>query len=300
MTTYVNSIDSIKTSVSTCMQSAGSITQNSYYVRLIFDFLDREKNIEPDLRKDIIIKHLKSIEFVNVSYKYNGSTEYTLKNISFILEPGDVLGIVGKNGSGKSTILNLIMGFYKNYEGKIMVNSIDLNLIDVDSYQKLVSAVFQDFVKYEFSVQDNIVVSDIEKNTSKDRICELLDLVSLNKNCFNNNLETVIGKWFGETEMSSGEWQKIAISRGLYRNSDLLILDEPDASLDSIAEQELVDLISQTFEEKMGVYVSHKVSHIGGIASKIIVLDKGRIVERGDSESLLDIKGFYFRLYNNC
>lgn len=301
MTTYISTIDSIKESVTLCLQSFGTITQNSYYVRLLFSFLEREQDFTSRLpNTNSEINNIQSIEFRNVSYRYLGSDQYALKNVSFTIKRGEVLGIVGQNGSGKSTLIKIMMGFYRHYEGDIFINSINLKKIEMKSYQKQISSVFQDFVKYELSVRENIIISDTSKLSDEDDITELINEVNLDPSCYENDTKTVIGRWFNGTELSNGQWQKIAIARALYREFSILLMDESDAALDAISQKEILTLIQKIFEKRIGVYVSHKVSHIGQIATIVLVLKDGEMVELDTPKNLLAVKGLYYELYQNC
>ncbi|WP_146623065.1 ABC transporter ATP-binding protein [Enterococcus florum] len=296
MTTYINGIDSVKNSVSSCIQAASNITRNSFYLSLLFKFLDQDNQnttVGNDIRKKTITS-IETIELKNVSYKYLGSSDYAIKNVSFVLKKGSVLGIIGKNGSGKSTLIKIILGFYKNYDGTVLVNSKDLRDIDSYSYQKQISAVFQDFIKYEFSLKDNVMISDISKYNEEDKFINSIKDVGLNDYIHNHDM--ILGKWFEGTDLSIGQWQKVAIARSIFKDCSMLIMDEADASLDVISQKEIYKLIAKIYTNKIGIFVSHKVISTGKIASEILVLKKGEVVEYGSSEKLAENHKHYFEM----
>ncbi len=279
MTTYIASLDKLSNEVYSFVDSLNVMVENSLYVNNLFEFIDRySDNVEKKTSDELIkITEINRIEFKNVSYKYTTSNNYALKDINFTIKQSDVIGIAGRNGSGKSTLLKLIMGLYNNYEGEIIVNSIDLRHIDKTSYFKCVSAVFQDYMKYEWSILDNVRISDVERNASTDNnVEELLKKVQFPNRLLNQGINTIIGNWFGQENLSSGEWQKIAIARCLFADASMILLDEPDASLDTVTEKELLNLIKDVMKEKVGVYTSHNSEHLCSVCSKILVLDAGR------------------------
>ena len=195
--------------------------------------------------------------------------------------------------------MKIILGFYTDYEGEIYINGINFKNIDRESYFKNISAVFQDFMRYETSIRENISYGNLKKiNNTKEieLILKKVGLVNLLQR--GDGVDTIIGNWFGEGEISGGEWQKLSIARALIKDSDLVALDEPDSSLDVCSENEMLNIYKKLFEEKIGLIITHKISSIENLTNKIIVLKNGKIVEVGNKENLMNINGEYKNLIN--
>ena len=237
---------------------------------------------------------------INLSYKYD-NLNYVLKNINMILTNDSHIALVGENGSGKTTLIKLIMGLYEDYEGEIFVNNINLKNIDIEDYQKKISCIFQDYIKYEMSIRENIAIGNIKNIFNDKLIWEKIDKVYL-KNKVNDIqlLDTNLGSWFGDFELSGGEWQRIAIARMLMKNGEVLVLDEPDSSLDVLRQKEMIKIYKKEIENKMSIYISHKVDYVHLLSNLIYVLVDGCVIEYGNHEELLNRKGEYYKLFNQC
>lgn len=224
-----------------------------------------------------------------------------MENINITLNADSKTVFVGENGSGKSTLIKIIMGLYDNYEGDILVNNINMKDIDLNDYHKKIGCIFQDYVKYELSVRENIAFGNMHRLYDDQYLLKKMDEVGLGKregkNC---ELDTIIGSWFGGMELSIGEWQRIAIARALTSDADVYIFDEPDASLDVLRQKNLIELYQKKAENKIGIYVSHRINRVQELATQIVVMDKGKIVEKGTHDELMKIKGEYWYLYNQC
>lgn len=256
---------------------------------------NRKKQVE---HKKISISHINEISFSDVSYSYRNDERFTLQNISFILRRGQKVAIVGKNGSGKSTMLKLIVGLYKPQVGKIKVNGQDLDSIDCETYQKNISVLFQDFLKYEATVLENIIISDIEREKDIERIYNSINQADFVLHNINDSLLDIqLGNWFSDgQQLSGGEWQKIALARTYYKKADMIVLDEPSAALDSSAENKIFQTFFEITKAKIGIYITHRVS-IAKKADIIIVLDSGKIDHIGTHNDLLVKSSIYKELY---
>lgn len=237
------------------------------------------------------LKEIEQIEFRNVSYTYENSNTKALEGISFLIEKGEKIAIVGKNGSGKSTILKLLCGFYHDYEGTVLINGIDMKEIILEDYFKHIAALFQDYVKYEMTLLDNIVIGNVYKNSS---INEINDILRENEVDFLKDekedylLDQQLGNWFnGGVQLSGGQWQKIALTRAYYRSASIYILDEPSASLDIDAQIKTFNRFYKISSKSIGVFITHKLN-AAKRADQIIVLDQGKLVGNGVHEELLD------------
>jgi len=239
------------------------------------------------------------VEFHNVSYKYSGSNSYALKNVNLKIHYGKKLAVVGMNGSGKTTLIKLLCRLYDPTEGVIMLNGIDIRDYDFTEYMGLFSVVFQDFQLFSFSLGQNISAA-VEYDPS--RAGQSLTMVGFGErlNEMPKKLDTPIYKDFEQdgVEISGGEAQKIAMARALYKNAPFIILDEPTAALDPIAEFEIYTRFNEIVNNKTAVYISHRLASCR-FCDDIIVLHEGEILQRGNHDTLiLDKDKQYFELWN--
>lgn len=278
MSTIISTLSNFDGHIKSIIGSLYSLYEDSLYASNLINYIEltNKYRLNFDLnRKKEYIETIDTIEFKNVYYKYENSKEYALKNINLKIESGNKIFLSGKNGSGKSTFLKLILGFYENYEGEILINGINLKNINMVEYQKKVSVVFQDFSKFQMTVKENIILGDISQqdDIKLKEVLEKLDYSFINH--LPNNLYQQVGTWFKDgVELSGGQWQKLAIARANFRKGDLYIFDEATSALDQIAKAEF-------FEESrklkaICIYVSHD-NNIMKNEDKIIELEKGTI-----------------------
>ena len=264
------------------------------YLELIKPEHEKHENINIDISE--FNKH--EIEFINVSFKYPNTANYVLKNITIKISSGERLSIVGYNGAGKSTFIKLICRLYEPNEGKILYNGIDILKINYDQYRELISVVFQDFKLFAFSAKENIVLSNSEDNN---RIMDAVLKSGLDSkfSSLEKGLETSINKEFDENgiEFSGGESQKLACARAYYKDTPIVILDEPTASLDPIAESELYERFNNIIGEKTTIYISHRLASVK-FCDKVAVFVNGEIVEYGTHNSLMKKNGAYRDMYS--
>ena len=295
--TYTRCIFSIKNNLESIFEYFSSIANEALLIGWLFDFLEL-KTAVPLVDSSVNISGIDSIQMIHVSYKYKGSSEYALRDISFTIKKNEVLGIVGKNGSGKSTLIKIILGLYDDYEGDILVNDINLKAINKESYYESVSCVFQDYMKYEASLKDNIGYGDLEHIDNTMEIENILKYVKLKENIWlEDGIDVLLGNWFGKKQLSIGEWQRVAIGRGIFKKSKLCIMDEPDASIDAEAERQLIQMYKKVFSHKIGIYVSHKINHVRYLTVQIVVLDNGNVSEFGTHTELMKHEGIYYKLF---
>ena len=292
-----NSLGQIKMNIGEISDGITEMFKELWYVELYFRFLDLQE-IEENREKEKI-ESIESIRFASVSFKYKGRKDYTLKNISFVLTKERWIAFLGVNGSGKTTLIKLLLGLYENYEGEIYINGIELRKVDKYSYWRQMGVVFQDFVKYEASVRENIGFGKLEEIHNDTRILEAIQASTLSNIIHRNELDTVLGTWFGKKQLSMGQWQKIAIARLVFSNSKVLILDEPDSSLDIEARKSIYQYLEKQHSQKIGLFISHCINSFNEIVDEIIVLENGEIVEKGDVESLIKKKGRYYEFCVN-
>lgn len=304
-TVYIQAVQSIKSNVESIFTLVSTIIQESFYINLFFELLEYNRpNTNDELCVDkFTISTIEHIKIENLFYKYKESDCYVLEDINLEINIGECIALVGRNGSGKTTLIKILMGFYDDYEGVIKINNINLKNIDKQSYRDVVSSVFQDYIKYEATLRENISIGlgislgEYEAKVDS-QILEVLNKTNFKSKIYKENgLDTILGTWFGKTQLSMGEWQKLAISRALLKNADLYIFDEPDSSLDAEAERQLLDLYKSTFEDKIGIFITHNISTASKITDNIVVLDNGSISERGNHKELIYEQGIYSKLF---
>lgn len=262
------------------------------FVKLQEMTVEKEEGGLKDLDLDKI-----NLEFRHVSFRYPGTDCDVLKDVSFELKPGESLSIVGKNGAGKTTIIKLLSRLFKPESGQILINGIDINQIDMDVYRKLVSVVFQDFKIFEFSVEENVAAGT---SVSEEKLNDALrDSGIMEKiQSLSRGSKTYVGKQFDQngTEFSGGELQKLAIARAIYKNSPVIVLDEPTAALDPYAEEEVYKHFHRLTRGRTAVYISHRLSSCK-FCDSIVFLNDGKIAEHGSHEELMIHNGRYAEMF---
>jgi len=247
----------------------------------------------------LIDKNATTIEFKNVSFKYPRAEDYTLENINITIKQNEHLSVVGLNGAGKTTFIKLLCRLYDVSDGEILLNNVNIQEYEYSEYMKLLSVVFQDFKMFSMSIDDNIKLGDVKKQASN--IDELLGFCGLEQkiNSLPKKLDTLLYKDFDKSgiEPSGGEAQKIAIARAIYKNAPIVILDEPTAALDPVAEYEIYSQFDKLVGGKTAIYISHRLSSCK-FCDKIAVFADKTIAEYGTHSDLMDIKdGLYKNLF---
>ena len=247
----------------------------------------------------IIVDEIHTIKVEHLSFQYD-TGGYVLKDLNFEFAEGNIYAIVGKNGSGKTTLAKLLMGLYDNYEGNIYINGIEMRTIDKEHYMKRTASLFQDFIKYDATFRENIAYGNLDimeedeklQALSKEfRVAHIID-------SSNHSLDTQLGYWFDEgKQVSIGEWQKLAIARTFSKNADVIFLDEPNAALDAISDYEISRLYQKLLQNKMGLIIAHKFNNLIHQVSRVLVLDRGRLVETGTHMELMGQEGIYYKMY---
>jgi ATP-binding cassette, subfamily B, bacterial len=242
---------------------------------------------------------LKGFEFRDVSFGYEGASEFALHRVSFSIGPGETIALVGENGAGKTTLTKLLLRLYRPTAGTILLDGVDIWDYDIESYQNAVSVVFQDFVRYETTAGSNIGYGDLSCREDQAQLeaAARAGLATPIIDRLPDGYGQLLGKRFeGGVELSGGEWQKVALARACMRNAQLLILDEPSASLDAKNEFLLIEHFARLTSKKMAVLISHRLPTVR-LAHKIIVLDHGHLLEQGTHESLMAGNGDYAHMF---
>lgn len=274
-----------------------SATFTTYFVRIL---KFKPQIIEVENPKQFPNKLQKGIEFRNVGFKYHKAKEYVLRNINFIIKPGESIALVGENGSGKTTLIKLLCRLYEVSEGEILIDGINIKEYSLNSLYENLGVIFQDFMKYEALVEENIGFGRIKALGKKDRIHD----ASLKSESwefikeFEDKYKTQLGKTLKDNgkELSGGQWQKIALGRAFFRDAQILILDEPTAAVDAKAEYKLFQKFKHLTKNKTTFLISHRFSTVR-MANKIIVINKGKVIETGSHRELLNRNGEYAKMF---
>jgi ATP-binding cassette subfamily B protein len=241
----------------------------------------------------------RGFEFKNVSFSYPGSSRLLLNNINFRLEPSERIALVGKNGQGKTTLVKLLIRLYDVTSGQILLDGVDIRDYDLDDLWKEIGVIFQDFMRYEMTSSENIAIGRIEERNNPLRI-RAAAMKSLAEEVIwqlPKRYDQLLGSRFkGGVDLSGGEWQRMALARAYLRDAQLLILDEPTASLDARSEHEVFNRFAELTEGKMSLLISHRLSTVR-IADRILVLENGGIAEQGHHDRLLRTGGSYAQMF---
>ncbi len=299
---YTGALSAISSGILSVIGTTASIYEGTLFIDNMILFMNEKRTVIPQLAEPIHVQKHTQHEIVleNVSFRYPGMTKDVLHDINLTIRSGESIVLVGLNGAGKTTLIKLLTRLYDPTGGRILLDGRDIKDYDIAELYSLFGIIFQDFGKYAFSVRDNIRFGDIDKPENDEDI----KLAAHQSNAdvfidkFENGYDTPLMRFF-ETdgkELSIGQWQKIAVARAFYGDSDILILDEPTASLDAIAEQEIFNQFEQLRQGKLTVFVSHRLSSAVN-ASQIVVLSGGTIIEKGTHKELIDLGGVYHDLF---
>ncbi len=278
-----------------------SVSQGAVYLTDFFDFFTIQPNITQPEKPVPVPKPIRQgFVFENVGFKYENSNRWANRHLSFTLHPNEKLALVGENGAGKTTLVKLLARLYDPNEGRILLDGIDLREYDLNELRMNVGVIFQDFIRYQMSVAQNIAVGHIEQQNDRPLIIASAEQ-SLAHPVIQNlpeQYEQALGRRFNQgVELSGGEWQKIALARAYMKDAQLLILDEPTAALDARAEYEVFQRFAHLTKGKSAVLISHRFSTVR-MADRILVLEKGQLLEIGSHEELLAKNGRYAELFH--
>ena len=300
MTFLSGSFNRLQNQLQNLLSTFTRITESALYLQDYFDFLAIVPTIRDHPEAIAAPKEIKDgIRFENVGFKYPGTEVWAVRHISFFLQPGEKLALVGENGAGKTTLVKLLARMYDPSEGQILIDGIDIRQFSIESYRKMIGVIFQDYVRFSFKAGENVAVGQIEEseNTQQIKTAAEKSLADPVIQKLPGGYDQMLGKRFSEgIDLSGGEWQKIALARAYMRDAQIVILDEPTASLDARAEYEVFKRFSELTKGKSAVIISHRFSTVR-MADRILVLKNGELLELGTHEELLDKNGLYAELF---
>ncbi len=304
-TQYFAATSQLSSSILDFISFFAQININGKYIDSFLAFMKLESNIERDNldNKKVIKKQNLQIRLENISFAYPNSKQNTLENINFTFEQGKVYVIVGENGAGKTTLINLLGRLYEPTKGTIYLNDIPINEIDYREYRNNFSIVFQDFKYYSFSIAENVALNKYKENSKEidEIIMSCIKKAGLIKkiNSLPNGINTHLDKIFYDDGviLSGGESQKLALARALFRDTDIIMLDEPSSALDPISEDELLNSFKDIALDKMVIYISHRLS-CAKTSDQIIFIKNNTIHETGSHQELIEKNGDYAQYYN--
>ena len=300
---YTGALTSIASTVASLISVSASVYEGTLFVDNLISFMKVEPTVIAATDTPEKVSHgcAHTIEFKNVSFRYPGGQRDVLKNINLTIRPGETAVLVGLNGAGKTTFIKLLTRLYDPTSGEILLDGKNLKEYDVKDLYSMFGIIFQDFGKYAVDVAENIRFGDIYGEHDDGDVAR----AAKNANAEDfiarlpNGYDTPLMRYFEPNgiELSIGQWQKLAIARAFYSTSDILILDEPTASLDPIAEQEIFNQFDMLRKDKTTIFVSHRLSS-ATVATKIIVLEYGELIEEGTHRELMEKKGKYYELFS--
>lgn len=236
------------------------------------------------------------IEVCNISFSYPNATQDAIKNLSLSILPGEVIALVGENGSGKSTLVKLLTGQYFPQKGYILHNNIPTTKYKASQISNGISGIFQQFQKYWLSLKENILIGSPYSPYNNESIDQALKKAAFYEEDINVGLETILSREFGGTDLSGGEWQKVAIARGIFRSHEFIVLDEPVAAIDPLHEAQIYKKFVDIAKGKTVIIVTHRLSSVQ-FADRIVVLKAGEIVEVGSHKELLIKNDMYADMF---
>ena len=299
---YTGALKSISSGFTSLIDTTAAVYEGTLFIDNMIAFMNEEQTINPRISPPLPVKRHcgHTIELRHVSFRYPGTERMVIRDVNLTLREGETAVLVGLNGAGKTTLIKLITRLYDPTEGEIYLDGKDIRDYDLKELYKMFGIIFQDFGKYAVSVQENIAFGDISRGIVPEDITMAAKQSSADAfiEKLSDGYETPLMRYFEENgmELSIGQWQKLSIARAFYSDSDILILDEPTASLDPMAEQEIFNQFDTLRRDKTTLFVSHRLSS-ATTATKIIVMENGSVVEEGNHRELMAKQGKYHELF---
>jgi len=300
MTMYIMMFRQGQAAVTASLGAIGGMYEDNLYLSTLYEYLEQPVGESggtavsgPDPTA--------GVQFEDVEFRYPGSDKVAITGINLQIKRGESLALVGENGSGKTTLIKLLTRLYKPTYGRVLLDGRDLQEWDATVLRRRIGVIFQDFVRYQLMVGENVGAGDVRAFEDEQRWREAAESGKAAPFIeeMPNKYQTQLGKWFKDgRELSGGQWQKIALSRAFMRaDADILVLDEPTAAMDAAAEAEIFEHFRSLMGSRIAIVISHRFSTVR-MADQIVVLDQGHIVERGNHESLMTEDGIYAKLFS--
>ena len=298
-TMYLTALGEVYSTIAQILKTLTDLTDTNRLVEQYRKFMEYPENTyAKNKQQEIKLYDNNTIEFRNVSFKYPNMEQYALRNVNVVLSGGEKVGIVGENGAGKSTFVKLLLRLYDVSEGEILLNGVNIKNYDYDEYAKVFSVVPQDYALFFFGIAENIAfdkykeeIDNVKKNLIRVDMLKKVEKLPY-------GMDTYLSKWFSKgTDFSGGETQRIAIARGLFRDAGILVMDEPNAAIDPIAEHIINQSVNQVSENKMVFNISHRLSTMR-FCDHILVFDKGMLLEDGSHDKLMKDGELYKQMFD--
>ncbi|MBI4311415.1 MAG: ABC transporter ATP-binding protein [Chloroflexi bacterium] len=299
MTMYLTVFRQAQGSFRSLVDGMGRLYENNLFLDHLFDFLALEATMPPDgTGRSVPAAITQGIEFRDVSFRYPGTEHWVLRGINLHIRPGERIALVGLNGAGKTTLIKLLTRLYDPTEGQVLLDGVDLREYSLESLRSRIGVIFQDYVRYHLTAQENVGFGQVERVEEMPRVVAAAEKGGADPIIRRLPLgyQTRLGRRWEGSDLSTGEWQKVALSRAFMRDAAIVVLDEPTASLDAEAEYAVFQRFGELTAGKIAVLISHRFSTVR-MADRIVVLEGGSVREMGSHQELLALGGAYARLF---